>query len=99
MGYLLRHTYSVYLKGNIALQRSTASLLAAISLTAALSFALPKSAAAMPPQGWVFTTTEGGSANLRAAPSTSAKVGATARNGSQFEIAEEQLDSGGLLMV
>ncbi len=68
-----------------------------ITPTLALSFGLllSQSAFARPASGWVSTTLEDGGVNLRASPSTSAAISATARNGTQFNIVNEQIDSVG----
>ncbi|MGB7251115.1 MAG: SH3 domain-containing protein [Phormidesmis sp.] len=68
-------------------------LFAIVSLTTALS--LTQSAFARPERGWISTTLEGGVANLRDSPSTAADVRATARNGSQHSIVDQQTDSAG----
>ena len=65
------------------------------SLSVSLAFAFAESAVARPAMGWVATTTDGGSANLRSGPSTSTAIQATARNGSRFDIVTEQFDSAG----
>jgi hypothetical protein len=71
------------------------SLLAGAGLAVALCTALPQSAIARPGEGWVSTTIDGGSANLRSAPSTSAAVLGTLRNGSSFSIVNERFDGAG----
>ena len=70
-------------------------LLLGASLSVSLAFAFAESAAARPAVGWVATTTDGGSANLRSGPSTNTAVQATARNGSRFDIVNEQFDATG----
>ncbi len=64
-------------------------------LAFALCLAATPQAIARPSIGWVATTLEGGSANLRSGPSTSNPVQATARNGSRFQILNERFDSVG----
>ncbi len=76
------------------MKRLFTALLAGASLALTLSLSIPQSALARPSQGWVATTTEGGSANLRATPSTSANILATLRNGSPFNIVNERIDVG-----
>lgn len=71
------------------------SLWMGASLAVALCLAVPHSALARPSSGWVATTLDGGSANLRAAPDISASVLATIRNGSAFNIVNEKLDTAG----
>ncbi|MGC1308405.1 MAG: SH3 domain-containing protein [Phormidesmis sp.] len=70
-------------------------LLLGAGLMLAISLSLTQQASAIPPAGWVSTTIDGGVANLRATPSTSASVQATAANGSRFSIVAEQFDSAG----
>jgi hypothetical protein len=77
------------------MKRLLTSLLAGAGLAVALCAALPQSAIARPSEGWVSTTIDGGSANLRAAPSTSAAVVRTLRNGSLFSIVNERFDRAG----
>jgi hypothetical protein len=76
------------------MKRLFATVLTGASFAVALCFFIPQSALARPLQGWVATTLEGGSANLRALPSTSANVLATLRNGSSFSIVNERIDVG-----
>lgn len=71
------------------------SLLTGASFTAALCLALPQNAFARPADGWVSTTLDGGGANLRAAPSTSSAIQATAVNGTRFSIVDQQNDQAG----
>lgn len=62
---------------------------------AATVLGLPKAAAAAPTQGWISTTLEGGVANLRSQPQSTAPVQATARNGSAFDILGDRTDEVG----
>ncbi|PZO59521.1 MAG: hypothetical protein DCF15_03755 [Phormidesmis priestleyi] len=71
------------------------SLLFGAGCATALNLATPQSAWASPERGWVSTTLDGGSANLRAAPTTGAGVLATLRNGSPFNIISERFDAAG----
>lgn len=64
-------------------------------LALALVLTATQQAVARPTTGWVSTTIEGGSANLRSGPSLSNPVQTTARNGSRFQILNEQFDSVG----
>lgn len=70
-------------------------VLSGFGFTLALSLVLSQSAFARPATGWVSTTLEGGGANLRASPSTSAEISATVRNGTRFSIVNEQFDRAG----
>ena len=65
------------------------------TLSVSLAFTFAGSASARPAMGWVSTTTDGGSANLRSGPSTSTAIQSTARNGSRFDIVNEQFDATG----
>ncbi len=71
------------------------SLLVGASCAIAFNISTPQSAWARPDRGWVSTTIDGGSANLRSAPTTSAGVLATLRNGSPFNIVNERFDTAG----
>lgn len=61
-------------------------------LALALVLTAAQQALSRPTTGWVSTTIEGGSANLRSGPSLGNPVQTTARNGSRFQILNEQFD-------
>ncbi len=71
------------------------SLLVGAGCAIALNLTTPQSAWARPERGWVSTTLDGGSANLRAAPTTNAGILATIRNGNPFNIVNERFDATG----
>jgi hypothetical protein len=78
------------------MQRLFTHLLAGFSLAAVFCLFVPyNDALAAPSQGWVSTATEGGSANLRATPSTRANIVSTLRNGANFNILGERFDAVG----
>jgi hypothetical protein len=79
----------------IVMKRLFATVLTGASLAVALCLSLPQNALARPSSGWVSTTIEGGSANLRSSPSTRSAILATLRNGSSFSIVNERFDTAG----
>jgi uncharacterized protein YgiM (DUF1202 family) len=79
----------------VPMKRLLATVLTGASLAVALCLSLPQNALARPSSGWVSTTIEGGSANLRSSPSTRSNILATLRNGSSFSIVNERFDTAG----
>ncbi len=81
------------------MKHSLTDICSKLFLGTGLAFALGLTAAeqamARPTIGWVSTTIEGGSVNLRSGPAQSNPVQATARNSSRFQILNERFDSVG----